>query len=51
MLGNRISTILASSIGLVKGAIEGFPRSFNMPKKLILNNFFNAVGKRTSTYG
>lgn len=22
-----------------------------MPKKLMLNNFFNAVGKRTSTYG
>ncbi|CAD8145145.1 unnamed protein product [Paramecium pentaurelia] len=46
-----VSYMLASSIGLVKGAIEGFPRSFNMPKKLILNNFFNAVGKRTSTYG
>ncbi|CAD8058567.1 unnamed protein product [Paramecium primaurelia] len=46
-----VSYMLASSIGLLKGAIEGFPRQFNMPKKLILNNFFNAVGKRTSTYG
>lgn len=47
----KITKILASSIGLVRGAIEGFPSAFNMPKKLMLNNFFNAVGKRTSSYG
>ena len=40
-----LSYIMASSLGLVKGSIEGFPRQFNMPKKLLLNNFFNSVGK------
>lgn len=43
-----VSYIVASTIGLTKGAIEGFPKEFNIPKKLLLNNFFNSVGKQTS---
>ncbi len=36
---------LAASIGLAKGLIEGFPKDFSLPKKLLINNFFNSAGK------
>jgi import inner membrane translocase subunit TIM23 len=51
LAGIAILIKVASSIGLVRGTIEGFPRKFNMPRKLILNNFFNSVGKQTSQFG
>lgn len=38
-------------LGLVRGAKQGIPKSFRMPKKLIMNNFFNTVGKETSRFG
>ena len=37
--------LLAAACGLVKGIIEGIPRDFSLPKKLLLNNFFNSAGK------
>ena len=40
-----------SLIGLARGLYLGFPKNFNIPKKLILNNFFNALGKESSRYG
>ncbi|KAL4464001.1 hypothetical protein ABPG74_005938 [Tetrahymena malaccensis] len=46
-----ISYLLASSVGLVKGLVEGFPTNFSLPKKLLLNNFFNSLGKNQSTFG
>ena len=38
-------------LGLGKGVRQGYPKSLRMPRKLILNNFFNAVGKETSRFG
>lgn len=38
-------------IGLAKGGRQGIPRSLRMPKKLIMNNMFNTVGKETSRLG
>jgi len=38
-------------IGLFKGGRHGIPKSFRMPKKLIMNNFFNTVGKETCRFG
>ena len=38
-------------LGLARGIRQGIPKSFRMPKKLIMNNFFNTVGKETSRYG
>ena len=37
--------------GLGRGIINGQPKSFRLPKKLIMNNFFNSVGKETSRVG
>ena len=37
--------------GLGRGLINGKPKSFKMPKKLIMNNLFNSVGKETSRVG
>lgn len=31
--------------GLGRGLVNGKPKSFRLPKKLIMNNFFNSVGK------
>jgi len=45
------SYFLGFIIGLGKGARQGIPKSFRMPKKLIMNNFFNTVGKETSRFG
>lgn len=36
---------------MARGLYLGYPKSFKMPKKLILNNFFNALGKESSKYG
>ena len=49
MAGNFIN--LASSIGILKGIYLGIPRNKNLPKKLLINNFFNSVGKETSRFG
>ena len=55
--GDKISFTVGTSyglgffMGLVKGIRQGIPKSFRMPKKLIMNNFFNAVGKETSRFG
>ena len=38
-------------LGLGKGIRGGIPKSFKMPRKLIMNNFFNSVGKETSRVG
>lgn len=38
-------------LGVGKGLRFGIPKSFKMPKKLIMNNFFNSVGKETSRMG
>ena len=38
-------------LGLGKGVRHGIPKSYKMPRKLIMNNFFNAVGKETSRFG
>lgn len=46
-----VSYLLASSVGLIKGLYEGFPTNLGLPKKLLLNNFFNALGKNQSTFG
>jgi import inner membrane translocase subunit TIM23 len=37
--------------GLAGGIVNGVPKSWRMPKKLIMNNFFNSVGKETSRIG
>ena len=46
-----LSYIAASSFGLIKGAIEGMPKRLTLPKKLILNNMVNSLGKETSRFG
>jgi len=38
-------------LGLFKGLYEGFPKNWNLPKKLLLNNMFNAVGRTSARYG
>ena len=49
--GDKVSFTVGSSfcagflLGLGRGIKEGIPKSFKMPKKLIMNNFFNSVGK------
>lgn len=42
---------LAAGIGVFKGFYEGIPKKFNLPKKLLINNFFNSVGKETCRFG
>jgi len=46
-----VSYFGAGLFGLVKGIFEGFPKNWKLPKKLILNNFFNAVGRSSARYG
>ena len=41
----------ASSLGILKGIYLGVPRNTSLPKKLLINNFFNSVGKETSRFG
>ena len=49
--GDKLAFTVGSSfslgflLGFVRGIRLGFPKSFRMPKKLIMNNFFNTVGK------
>jgi hypothetical protein len=43
--------IIASSLGVIKGIYGGIPTNRNLPKKLLINNFFNSVGKETSRFG
>ena len=50
MAGN-LKIIIASSVGIMKGIYLGIPRNLSVPRKLIMNNFFNAVGKESSRYG
>lgn len=38
-------------LGLGRGIRTGMPKSMRIPKKLIMNNFFNAMGKETSRLG
>ena len=45
------SYALGFVIGLGRGLRMSIPKSFKMPKKLIMNNFFNSVGKETSRMG
>jgi import inner membrane translocase subunit TIM23 len=45
------SYALGFLLGIGKGLRYGIPKSFKMPKKLIMNNFFNSVGKETSRMG
>jgi import inner membrane translocase subunit TIM23 len=55
--GDIISFTVGSSycagfiLGFGRGIINGLPKSFLMPKKLIMNNFFNSVGKETTRLG
>jgi hypothetical protein len=42
---------LASLIGISRGLFLGMPRNLSLPRKLLMNNFFNAVGKESSRYG
>ncbi|EGR33425.1 hypothetical protein IMG5_053500 [Ichthyophthirius multifiliis] len=46
-----VSYILASIFGLTKGVAEGLPENYKLPKKLLLNNFFNSLGKNQSNFG
>lgn len=45
------SYLFGFAAGLGKGVLAGRPKSYRMPKKLIMNNFFNSVGKETSRVG
>mmetsp|Transcript_15530 Transcript_15530/g.17900 ORF Transcript_15530/g.17900 Transcript_15530/m.17900 type:complete len:190 (-) Transcript_15530:178-747(-) len=45
-----ITYFTAFSVGALKGIVEGFPKRWNLPKKLILNNFFNAVGRNSTRF-
>lgn len=36
---------------MARGLYLGFPTNLRLPKKLIMNNFFNALGKESSRYG
>jgi import inner membrane translocase subunit TIM23 len=55
--GDKVSFTVGTSygigllLGLIKGIRQGIPKSFRMPKKLIMNNFFNTIGKETSRFG
>ena len=49
MTGKKL--ISASSLGILKGIYMGMPKNTNLPKKLLINNFFNSVGKETSRFG
>jgi len=55
--GDKVSFTVGASygigflLGLARGIRQGMPKSFRMPKKLIMNNFFNTVGKETSRFG
>ena len=55
--GDKVSFTVGTSyglgffLGLLKGIRQGIPKSLRMPKKLIMNNFFNTVGKETSRFG
>ena len=55
--GDKVSFTVGASyglgflMGLIKGLHQGIPKSLRMPKKLIMNNFFNTVGKETSRFG
>eukprot|EP01017_Pseudomicrothorax_dubius_P017614 TRINITY_DN1979_c0_g1_i1.p1 TRINITY_DN1979_c0_g1~~TRINITY_DN1979_c0_g1_i1.p1 ORF type:complete len:209 (+),score=57.90 TRINITY_DN1979_c0_g1_i1:96-722(+) len=39
------------TLGAAKGLIEGVPKRWDVPKKLILNNFFNSVGRSAARFG
>lgn len=41
----------AAGLGGVKGFYEGLPKKYSLPKKLLLNNFFNSLGKETCRFG
>lgn len=49
--GDQLSFTVGASfcsgflLGLGRGIKDGIPKSFRMPRKLIMNNFFNSVGK------
>ena len=55
--GDKVSFTVGTSygigflLGLTKGLKQGIPKNLRMPKKLIMNNFFNTVGKETSRFG
>jgi|JI6StandDraft_1071083.scaffolds.fasta_scaffold137633_3 import inner membrane translocase subunit TIM23 len=55
--GDKVSFTVGTSygigffMGLIKGLKQGIPKTLRMPKKLIMNNFFNTVGKETSRFG
>ena len=55
--GDKISFTVGVSfctgfiLGIGKWLHNGLPKSIRMPKKLIMNNFFNTVGKETSRLG
>jgi import inner membrane translocase subunit TIM23 len=54
--GDKLSFTVGSSylmgclLGLSRGAFHGLPASAKMPKKLMMNNFFNSVGRETSRF-
>lgn len=39
------SYVIGSILGIIKGIYDGYPKKWNLPRKLLLNNFVNAVGK------
>ena len=49
--GDKVSFTVGTSygigflLGLLRGLKQGIPKTLRMPKKLIMNNFFNTVGK------
>ncbi len=45
------SYILGFFLGLGEGIKNGMPKNSRMPRRLIMNNFFNSVGKSTCRYG
>jgi import inner membrane translocase subunit TIM23 len=45
------SYALGFLLGIGRGIRQGIPKSMRIPKKLIMNNFFNSVGKETSRLG
>jgi import inner membrane translocase subunit TIM23 len=46
-----VSYISAGTVGFFKGLIDGRPKNWNLPRKLIVNNFFNKCGKETFRFG
>ena len=55
--GDKMSFTVGASyfmgfvLGLARGIRQGIPKSLRIPRKLIMNNFINTVGKETTRFG